>query len=198
VLFALQALDIWLGPWWTLLLSGAVILTAGAVAAGMATVAKWIIVGRTRAVEYPLWSSFVWRNEVVDSFVELVSAPWFANAAAGTPVLNLWLRSLGAKIGKGVWCETYWLPEADLITLGDGATVNRGCVLQTHLFHDRVLSMSTVTFGSGATLGPHGIVLPAASVGAGATIGPVSLVMRGEGVPAGTRWAGNPIAPWQG
>ncbi|GAA1705750.1 non-ribosomal peptide synthetase [Kribbella yunnanensis] len=198
VLFALQALDIWLGPWAALLLSGAVILAAGAVAGGMATVAKWVIVGRTRAVEYPLWSSFVWRNEVVDSFVELVAAPWFANAAAGTPVLALWLRSLGAKIGKGVWCETYWLPEADLITLGDGATVNRGCVLQTHLFHDRVLSMSTVTFGPGATLGPHGIVLPAASVGAGATIGPVSLVMRGEGVPDGTRWAGNPIAPWQG
>ncbi|MGW6279768.1 Pls/PosA family non-ribosomal peptide synthetase [Kribbella sp. NPDC055071] len=198
VLFALQGLDIWLGPWWTLVLSGAVILAAGAVAGGIATAAKWLIIGRTRAVEYPLWSSFVWRNEVVDSFVELVAAPWFANAAAGTPVLNLWLRSLGAKIGKGVWCETYWLPEADLVTLGDGATVNRGCVLQTHLFHDRVLSMSTVTFGSGATLGPHGIVLPAATVGAGATIGPVSLVMRGEGVPAGTRWAGNPIAPWQG
>ena len=198
VLFALQAMDLWIGPWATLLLSGAVILAAGAVAGGMATVAKWLIVGRTRAVEYPLWSSFVWRNEVVDSFVELVAAPWFANAAAGTPVLALWLRSLGAKIGKGVWCETYWLPEADLITLGDGATVNRGCVLQTHLFHDRVLSMSTVTFGPGATLGPHGIVLPAATVGAGATIGPVSLVMRGEGVPAGTRWAGNPIAPWQG
>ncbi|TDD19671.1 amino acid adenylation domain-containing protein [Kribbella turkmenica] len=198
VLFALQALDVWLGPWLTVLLSGAVILAAGAVAGGMATVAKWVIVGRTKAVEYPLWSSFVWRNEVVDSFVELVAAPWFANAAAGTPVLALWLRTLGAKIGKGVWCETYWLPEADLVTLGDGATVNRGCVLQTHLFHDRVLSMSTVTFGPGATLGPHGIVLPAATVGAGATIGPVSLVMRGEGVPAGTRWAGNPIAPWQG
>jgi non-ribosomal peptide synthetase-like protein len=198
VLFALQALNLWLGPWATVLLSGAVILAAGAVAGGMATVAKWLIVGKTRAVEYPLWSSFVWRNEVVDSFVELVAAPWFANAAAGTPVLTLWLRTLGAKIGKGVWCETYWLPEADLVILGDGATVNRGCVLQTHLFHDRVLSMSTVTFGPGATLGPHGIVLPAATVGAGATIGPVSLVMRGEGVPAGTRWAGNPIAPWQG
>ena len=40
-----------------------------------------------------------------------------------------WLRLLGAKIGKGVWCETYWLPEADLITLGDGVSVNRGGVL---------------------------------------------------------------------
>lgn len=198
VLFALQALDLWLGPWLTFVLSGAVMLAAGAVAGAMATISKWVIVGRTRAVEYPLWSSFVWRNEVVDTFVEMVAAPWFANAAAGTPVLALWLRTLGAKIGKGVWCETYWLPEADLITLGDGVSVNRGCVLQTHLFHDRVMSMSTVTFGPGSTLGPHGIILPAASVGEGATIGPVSLVMRGESVPAGSRWAGNPIAPWQG
>ncbi len=198
VLFALDALLVTLGPWPTLLLSGAVLLVAGAVAGASATVAKWLIVGRTRAVEYPLWSSFVWRNEVVDTFVELVAAPWFADAATGTPVLNLWLRTLGAKIGRGVWLETYWLPEADLVEVGDGASVNRGCVLQTHLFHDRVMSMHTVTFGSGATLGPHSIVLPAAAIGADATVGPVSLVMRGETVPPGTRWAGNPIGPWAG
>ncbi|HET9257357.1 MAG TPA: hypothetical protein VFO16_19445, partial [Pseudonocardiaceae bacterium] len=85
---------------------------------------------------------------------------------------------------------------ADLITLGDGATVNRGCVLQTHLFHDRILRMDTVELAAGATLGPHGIALPAASIGAGATVGPASLVMRGEAVPPGSRWIGNPIAPW--
>jgi non-ribosomal peptide synthetase-like protein len=132
----------------------------------------------------------------VDTFVEMVAAPWFANAASGTAVLNFWLRTLGAQIGRGVWCETYWLPEADLITLGDGATVNRGCVLQTHLFHDRILRMDRVELAVGATLGPHGIALPAASIGAGATVGPASLVMRGEAVPAGSRWIGNPIAPW--
>jgi non-ribosomal peptide synthetase-like protein len=178
------------------LLSGLVLLAAGAVAGGSATVAKWLLVGRTKVTQYPLWSSFVWRNEVVDTFVEMVAAPWFANAASGTSVLNLWLRTLGARIGRGVWCETYWLPEADLITLGDGATVNRGCVLQTHLFHDRILRMDTVDLAEGATLGPHGIVLPAASIGAGATVGPASLVMRGEAVPAGARWIGNPIKPW--
>ena len=71
-------------------------------------------------------------------------------------------------------------------------------MLQTHLFHDRVMSLSTVTLGHGATMGPHGVILPAASIGEDATVGPVSLVMRGEHVPAGTRWAGNPIAPWPG
>jgi non-ribosomal peptide synthetase-like protein len=178
------------------LLSGLVLLAAGAVAGASAVAAKWLLVGRIRTGEHPLWSSFVWRNEVSDTFVETVAAPWFARAATGTPVLNLWLRGLGAHIGRGVWCESYWLPEADLVTLGDGATVERGCVVQTHLFHDRIMAMDTVTLGAGATLGPHCVALPASALGDGATIGPASLVMRGDTVPASTRWWGNPIAPW--
>jgi non-ribosomal peptide synthetase-like protein len=108
-----------------------------------------------------------------------------------------WLRSLGARIGDGVWCETYWLPEADLVEIAGAATVNRGCVVQTHLFHDRVMALGSVRLEQGATLGPHSIVLPAATIGAGATVGPASLVIRGEVVPDGSRWSGNPIGPWR-
>ena len=86
--------------------------------------------------------------------------------------------------------------EADLIALGDGASVNPGCVLQTHLFHDRVMSMDQVTLSAGSALGPHGIVLPGASIGARTTVGPGSLVTRGDAVPADSRWRGNPIASW--
>lgn len=96
-----------------------------------------------------------------------------------------------------MWCESYWLPEPDLVRLGDGATVNRGCVLQTHLFHDRIMTMDTVTLQPGATLGPQSVILPAARLGEGATVGPSSLVLRGDEVPAGSRWTGNPIAPWR-
>jgi non-ribosomal peptide synthetase-like protein len=180
------------------LLGGLVLLNAGGIAGAIAVGAKWLMVGRIAAVEHPLWSPFVWRNEVADTFVETVAAPWFARAASGTPVMNLWLRSLGAAIGRGVWCETYWLPEADLVTLGRGATVNRGCVVQTHLFHDRIMQLDTVVLADGATLGTHCVALPAASIGAGATVGPASLVMRGDSVPPSTRWQGNPIAPWTG
>jgi non-ribosomal peptide synthetase-like protein len=196
VLIALQAMIIELGYGGAALLSGVLLLAAGAVAGGSAVAAKWLVVGRIPAGEQPLWSSFVWRNEVSDTFVETVAAPWFARAASGTPVMNLWLRALGAKIDRGVWCETYWLPEADLVTLERGSTVNRGCVVQTHLFHDRIMRMDTVVIEDGATLGPHCVALPAARLGSGATVGPASLVMRGDEVPASTRWQGNPIAPW--
>jgi non-ribosomal peptide synthetase-like protein len=196
VLGGLQALARIFGIWWAALAGGVVLLAAGAIAAVITVVAKWLLVGRIRATEFPLWSSFVWRNEVADTFVETVAAPWFARAAGGTPVLNLWLRGLGARIGRGVWCESYWLPEADLVDLGDGATVNRGCVVQTHLFHDRIMRMDSVVLEAGATLGPHCVALPAARLGAGATVGPASLVVRGDEVPGSTRWQGNPIKPW--
>jgi len=196
VLGALQALARIFGIWWAVLCGGLVLLAAGAIAGAITVAAKWLVVGRIRASEFPLWSSFVWRNEVADTFVETVAAPWFARAASGTPVMNMWLRALGAHIGRGAWCETYWLPEADLVSLGKGATVNRGCVVQTHLFHDRIMRMDPVVLEPGATLGPHCVALPAARLGSGATVGPASLVVRGDEVPSSTRWQGNPIRPW--
>ncbi|PHQ51972.1 hypothetical protein BLA24_10495, partial [Streptomyces cinnamoneus] len=57
-----------------------------------------------------------------------------------------------------------------------------------------IMRMDTVHLAAGASLGPHGIVLPGTTVGEHAAIDPASLVMRGESVPAGTHWAGNPIA----
>ncbi|MBV6700474.1 Pls/PosA family non-ribosomal peptide synthetase [Kitasatospora aureofaciens] len=191
----------WLAASWSAgvaaLLSGLLLPAAGAVACLVAVAAKWLLVGRFRAVEHPLWSGFVWRNELADTFVEVLAVPWLVGAVPGTPVLNLWLRALGARVGRGVWCESYWLPEADLVTIGDGVSINRGCVVQTHLFHDRIMRMDTVILREGATLGPGGIVLPGSTVGARSTLGPASLVMRAESVPADTRWLGNPIEAWQ-
>jgi non-ribosomal peptide synthetase-like protein len=195
VLLVLQVVTARHGLGAAALLSPVVVVGAAVVACAVAVVAKWLLVGRIRPGDHALWSGFIWRNELADSFLEVVAVPWLGPASVGSPAMNLWLRALGARIGRGVWCETYWLPEADLVTLGDGATVNRGCVLQTHLFHDRVMSIDSVRLDAGAGIGPHGVILPAASLGAAASVGPASLVLRGESIPAGSRWTGNPVAP---
>ena len=185
---------------WTLAaaLGGVVLVAAGYLSTWLSVLPKRLLVGRVRPGEHPLWSSFVWRNELADQFVELVTAPWFVRWATGTPLLNVWLRTMGARIGTGVWNESYWLPEPDLVEIGDGATISRGVVVQTHLFHDRVLALDGVVVKAGATLCPNSVVLPGATVGRHSTIGPASLVMRGESVPRRTRWIGNPIGPWVG
>ena len=103
----LLALAAWIGWWLALLAGGLVLIVQGAVAAGIATAAKWLLVGRVRPSEHPLWSTFVWRNELADTALEVLAAPWFARPALGTPALNIWLRSMGARIGP---CLLYTSP----------------------------------------------------------------------------------------
>ena len=70
--------------------------------------------------------------------------------------------------------------------------VGRAVSLQTHLFEDRVMKMSTVRIGKGATVGDRAIVLYDASVGQDAALEPLSLAMKGEQLPVRTRWRGIP------
>ncbi|MGW3625116.1 hypothetical protein [Streptomyces sp. NPDC000880] len=181
------------GVWYAVAAAGLLMCAVGVVAGLVTTAVKWTLMGRFTAERHPLWSAFVWRNELWDVFVEMLAVPWLVNPAIGTPVLNWWLRSMGAKIGRGVWCETHWFPEPDLIRVGDGAVVNRGCVLQTHLFHDRVMRLEPVDLERRSVLGPRSIVLPGSSLGEAARVEAGSLVMAAERVPAAGHWQGSPI-----
>ena len=197
VLAALHGVLVLSGPAATFAASGLILIGAGFVAAVVTVAMKWLCVRRIKQGDHVLWSSFVWFNELQDQFVETVAGPWFLAHTMGTGSLNTFLRALGAKIGRGAWLDSYWLPEADLVTIGKGATVGPGCVVQTHLFQDRVMSLDEVRLEAGATMGPHTVALPAAALGDNATVGPASLVMRGDHVPANTRWQGNPIEIWR-
>ena len=64
--------------------------------------------------------------------------------------------------------------------------------LQTHLFEDRVMKMSTVTVGPACTVGTRSVVLYDAALAAEAHLDALSLVMKGEILPAATRWRGIP------
>ncbi|SES17195.1 Pls/PosA family non-ribosomal peptide synthetase [Corynebacterium cystitidis] len=183
------------GTWAPFAFGGLILMAAGLLAMAITVVVKWVCVGTHRAGDHPLFSWFVWLNELQDAFVEAVAAPYFLNPTSGAGELNVALRALGVKIGRGAWIESYWFPETDLCYVGDAATVGPGTVVQTHLFQDRVMSLDTVEIGAGATLAAHSVALPASSVGDGATVWPGSLMMRGDQVPAGTVWQGNPIEP---
>ena len=102
------------------------------------------------------------------------------------------LRWFGARIGRRTWIGTTYLTEFDLVEVDDDAAVGREASLQTHLFEDRVMKMSTLRVGAGATVGTRAIVLYDAVVGDGVTLGALSLVLKGEHLAAGTSWHGIP------
>jgi len=154
--------------------------------------AKWRVVGTYRARVEPLWSTFVRRTEFVTGLYEAAAVPIGAGLLIGTPFLPPVLRWFGVRVGRRTWIGTTYFTEFDLVEIGDDAVVGTEVSLQTHLFEDRVMKMSVVTVGAGATIGTRAIVLYDAVVGDGVSLGSLSLLMKGEHLIAGSQWRGIP------
>jgi non-ribosomal peptide synthetase-like protein len=181
------------GLWLMVAAAPFAVLAAGTLAVLVTAAVKWTLIGRYRAGEHPLWSSFVWRDEIVNSAQEQLAGPWLLDAVLATPLMSAYLRLMGARVGRDVWCETMTITEFELARLGRGCTINRNSVVETHLFHDRLMRLGPIQLEEGSTLGPSSALLPDTSVGERCAVGGRSIVMRGERLPAHTRWQGAPV-----
>ncbi|MGO8929448.1 MAG: Pls/PosA family non-ribosomal peptide synthetase [Limisphaerales bacterium] len=179
----------------TLLLFPVLYLGCAVSAAVFTIVAKWVLVWRYRPCETPLWSTLVWRNELLNALHEHLAEPFLIDALTGTPFVCWYFRLLGAKIGRRVYMETTDLSEFDLVRVGDQAALNADCTIQTHLFEDRVMKMSTINIVSRCKVGAGSLVLYDTRLEEGAALGDLSLLMKGETLPAWTSWQGIPALP---
>jgi non-ribosomal peptide synthetase-like protein len=153
---------------------------------------KNLAIGRFVPIIKPLWSPYVWFNEVVNGAYEAIAAP-IISMFFGTPFIAWYLRLLGCTIGKHTFIETALFGEFDLVRIGDYTALNSNAIIQNHLFEDRIFKASTVTIRDNCSVGNMSVVLYDSEMGEGASIGPLSLVMKGETLPAGSSWTGIPV-----
>jgi non-ribosomal peptide synthetase-like protein len=170
-------------------------LAAGLVAVLFAIAMKWLLVARYRPGEQPLWSDFVWRSELATSLRENLADLYLLDILRGTPFLAPFFRLLGTRIGRRVYMDTTDITEFDLVHIGDDVALNRFCTIQTHLFEDRVMKMSTIDIGDRCSVGAMSLVLYDTTMEEGSSLGNLSLLMKGEVLPAGTAWEGSPAGP---
>ena len=180
------------GLWWLLAAFPFIYLAFNLAAALFVIALKWVVIGRYVPKVAPLWSHFVWRSELVTSTYETLMSPMMLEPLHGTPYINIFLRLLGARIGKRVFTDTTDITEFDLVRVGDDVALNSECGLQTHLFEDRVMKLGAIEVGDRASIGTISIVLYDAVVQTGARLGELSVVMKGETLPADTSWEGSP------
>ncbi len=175
-----------------LAMPAAAIMTAAAGLVGV-VLTKKALIGTFRPTIKPLWSMFVWLNEVVNGAYETIAAP-LLTPLLGSPYCAPWLRWMGCKIGRRVYLETTLFSEFDLVHIGDYAALNAGAVIQNHLFEDRIMKASTLVVGDDCCVGSMAVVLYDTEMLPGSSIGPLSLLMKGETLAAGTQWVGIPTA----
>lgn len=153
---------------------------------------KKILIGAYRPLVRPMWSTFVWRTELVTALYESVVVPALMKTLTGTPFAAPVLRLLGADIGNRCYLETTYLTEFDLVSVGDDCSIGQASSLQTHLFEDRVMKMSRLEVKDRSTVGPRAVVLYDSTLEEETHLDALSLAMKGETLPSGSGWRGVP------
>jgi non-ribosomal peptide synthetase-like protein len=150
---------------------------------------KWVLVGRWKPQEIRVWSMAYFRFWVVKTLIQRNPMALFA----GSPLYALYLRALGAKIGRGVAIFSKNVPVCtDLLTIGDGAVIRKDSFLTGYRAHDGVIQTGAVSIGENALVGEVTVLDIWTSLGDGAQLGHSSSLHAGQSVPDGERWHGSP------
>jgi non-ribosomal peptide synthetase-like protein len=177
------------GPIDTYLRSG---LFGSAVFLGMCTVpilAKWVLIGRWKPQRIRIWSLAYVRFWAVKTLVRSNPLVLFA----GSPLYVLYLRALGAKVGRGVAIFSRNVPVCtDLLAVGDGTVIHKDSSFTCYRAHAGSIQTGAVTLGKDVVVREATVIDINTSLGDGAQLGHASSLHTGQAVPAGERWHGSP------
>ena len=155
---------------------------------------KWMLMGRYKTAMYHLWDPFIRKRDVIEFIYGHYMIGSFIDPLLGTAYLAFFLRCLGAKIGRYACIQTSGFEEFDLIHLKDEVSLNKDCVLQTHLYEDKIYKIGPINIASFCHVGENSLILYNTEMHQGAKLGALSLLMKGETLLTNTHWEGCPAA----
>ncbi|HKS48249.1 MAG TPA: Pls/PosA family non-ribosomal peptide synthetase [Amycolatopsis sp.] len=159
--------------------------------------AKWVLIGRWRPREIRIWSLAYFRFWVVKTLVRanplLLLIGGRSHTSASSPLYVLYLRALGAKIGRGVAIFSRNVPVCtDLLAIGDGTVIRKDSYFNGYRARAGIIQTGPVTLGRNAFVGEATVLDIGTSLGDGAQLGHASSLHSGQSVPDGETWNGSP------
>ncbi|WP_207223531.1 Pls/PosA family non-ribosomal peptide synthetase [Pseudonocardia sediminis] len=154
--------------------------------------AKWLLMGRWKQTSFPVWSGRYLRFWLVTTLVRISPMTLFA----GSPLYNLYLRALGAKVGRGAVVLTRDVPVVtDLLRIGERTLVNQEVMMRGYRVVGGRLETGPVELGDDCWVGEGSVLDVGTSMGDGAQLGHSSALHPGRSVPAGRTFHGSPAEP---
>ncbi|MCW8095586.1 phosphopantetheine-binding protein [Streptomyces tauricus] len=167
-------------------------LFGGGVFVGLCTlpvVAKWVLVGRWKETEFPIWSLAYLRFWTVKVLLHANPMVLFA----GNPLYVLYLRALGARIGRNVTILSHAVPVCtDLFTVGANTVIRKDSHFLCYQAHAGRIRTGRVTLGQDVFVGENTVLDIGSVMGDGSQLGHASALYGGAEVPAGQHWHGSP------
>ncbi|KAI5362815.1 Putative AMP-dependent synthetase/ligase, phosphopantetheine binding ACP domain, AMP-binding protein [Septoria linicola] len=155
----------------------------------IAVVGKWLVLGKAKEGEYPLYGSYYFRWWLAERFTGLANVKILADSA----MYPLLLRALGAKVGQHCHLGAMAIGAAcDLVEIGDDVVVGADVVLAVSVVERGMLILKKVSIGSDAIIGSNSVIEGGAIIEEAAEVGALSMVPDGMRVPTYQRFHGSP------
>jgi non-ribosomal peptide synthetase-like protein len=149
---------------------------------------KWIVVGRYSPGAYPLWGWYYFRCWLVRHF-ELIAMP---GLLAGTPLLSIYYRWMGARVGKNCTLDTAHCAAFDLLSIGDHTSIGAETRLLGYRVEDGLFLVGSVDIGSRCFVGIHSVVGLDVRMADEACLDDLSLLPDGASIGRGESASGSP------
>jgi len=152
---------------------------------------KWLLIGRYRAGAYPLWGWYYLRWWLVRRFQLLTGSALLT----GTPLLPLYLRAMGARIGKGCTLDTPNFGIFDLLSIGDDTSIGGETQVLGYRVEQGQLLIGSVEIGSRCFIGTHAALGIDVRMGDEARLDDQSLLPDGASMAPADSRRGSPARP---
>ncbi len=121
---------------------------------GFGIAAKWIIIGKYKEGEYPLWGTYFFRWWLVKSIQKLIPTQ-FLN---GTPLFATYLKWMGAKVASDAQLSAFTIGAVDLLFINEDVSISSSVVINNAVVENGMLKISKVIVGKHAYIGTSAVV----------------------------------------
>lgn len=153
---------------------------------------KWLLLGRVKPGEYPLWGWFYFRWWLVQ---KLQKNLFLAKYLVGSPLAIIYYRLLGAKIGKNCHLGTMQIATHDLLSIGDNTSINTDSRLYGYVVEDGWLKIGTITIGNNCYIGSRAVVGLNTIIEDNAVLDEMSMLPAQGYIAQGAYYSGSPALP---
>jgi acetyltransferase-like isoleucine patch superfamily enzyme len=113
----------------------------------------------------------------------------------GSPIWTWYLRLNGARIGRGVYVNTTFISDHNLLEFGDDVVIGAEVHLSGHTVEAGVVKTAHVRLGRGVTIGLGSVIDIDVEIGDRAQVGALSVVPKHSRLEAGVVYVGIPVRP---
>lgn len=146
---------------------------------------------RSKEDEIPIPSLRLWNWYHYDGLLLFVGNV-FGPMLRGMSLFNVYLRLMGAKVGRNVIINSNKVYDHDLLEIGENTIIGGDVIVIGHVAEGRKLIRRRVTIGKNVTIGQLTSIFPGARIGDNVVIGAHTLVPKNAVIPPNTVWGGVP------